>query len=82
MLVAIFAENPHVLQKTPTKTAHIATPARNIAFPSFAHLSNNRAYIIFLQKKIGQFPTSDGLFEQPRLAYFGGSQLSLTSVGP
>jgi hypothetical protein len=46
--------------------------ALEYAYPFPTHLSTNRASILYFIARIGQFPTGDGLFEPPALAYFSG----------
>src|SRR5713226_5787965 len=48
--------------------------------PNLAHPSNNMPIYYRFYVDIGQFPTSDGLFGPPYLAYFSRLSLSLTSV--
>ena len=47
-----------------------------------AHYPDKKMNIPYYLQKIGQFPTLNGLFAQPRLAYFSALQLSLTSEQP
>jgi hypothetical protein len=68
--------------KNPRKCLLLGFMAMNTAFQSLAHPLNNKADIIDFCVDIGQFPTTDGLFGPPHLAYFGRLSLSPAFVKP